>query len=356
MSLSLPFRLLVEITFHYSFKRLGFLFQTIRGLSSLPLEKLQIVVTTNSEDAAALETIRKLCGPLLDSSPWGGSGTRNLKFESFPHLEDPWHLPWCHKHLIPDQFLADDSSYTHFIHLEDDLLLTLDNLLYFDHYLKVLHPQRLIPAFQRVEYDSQKNQLRLLDQLGVSNFEARDKVWNGDFAFVNPDFPHMAMFILDKTLALEYVASRSFDPIRSMEVRPNWGLCERASMGLCFENPPDKFWSRYVLPVHAETKRTPSWSWIYHVANNYFGNPRSAHGKTPPELQFSTNPSAVDWTPPTLVQNISWHIRQFPVRLLKGEKKTGHDLVPPGLCGMCGKKPSESFPCDRVGCPEIIRK
>jgi hypothetical protein len=356
MSATFPFRLLVEITFHYSFKRLGFLFQTIRGLSNLPVEKLQIVVTTNTEDVGSLENIRGLCSPLLDSSPWGGWGARNLAIESFPRLEDPWHLPWCHKHLIPDQFLADGSTYTHFIHLEDDLLLTLDNLLYFDHYLKLLYPHGLIPAFQRVEYNSKKHQLRLLDQLGVSNFDVRGKVWDGDFAFVNPDFPHMAMFILDKALALEYVASRSFDRIQSTELRPNWGLCERASMGLCFENPPEQFWSRYVVPVHAATKRTPSWSWIYHVANNYFDNPRSPHGKTPPEMQFNGDAGAVDWSPPTLAQNIKWHLRQLPDRIFRGKKNTGHDLVPPGLCGMCGKRPSESYPCDRVGCPEAVRQ
>ena len=271
MKASQQFRLLVEITFHYSFNRLNFLFQVIRGLSNLPVKRLDIVISTNTDDANRLDSIRNLCLPLLDKSPWDGNEIRSLSIKSFPRLEDPWHLPWCHKQLISGQFLADSSTYTHFIHIEDDLLLSLDNLLYFDHYSGVLRPHRLIPSFQRVEYNSGKNQLRLLDQLGVADFEARAKTWHGEYAFVNPDYPHMAMFILDREMATEYVHSRSFDRIRSVELRPDWGLCERASMGLCFESPPKGYWSRYVIPVQAETKRTPSWSWIYHLANNYTG-------------------------------------------------------------------------------------
>jgi len=354
MKVTLPFQLLVAVTFHYDDKRLDYLFQSIRGLSDMPVERLHIVVSTNSDDAAALNRIQSLCAPLLDSSPWGGAGNRKLTIESYPRLDDPWLLPWCHKHLITDQFLAAGSSFTHFIHIEDDLLLSFDNLLYFVQFAEALRPYRLIPAFQRVEYNKAENQLRLLDQIGLTNFDARAKSYSDGFAFVNPDYPHQAMFILDRVLALEYVQSRSFDRMRSIEVRPAWGLCERASMGLCFESPPDGYWSRYVIPVNAETLRTPSWSWIYHLPNNYTGNPRAPHGKTPIELQFSTNRSAVAWSPPTRLDNLLWHIRHLPNRLLRGQHKTGHDLVPPGLCGMCGKRPSAAEPCPRSGCPESI--
>src|SRR5262245_12066920 len=132
--LMLPLRLLVAVTFHYDDKRLRYLFQVIRGMSDFPVEHLEVVVATNVDNAAKLNRIRSLCDPLLDAPPW--SGGKVLSIESYPQLDDPWHLPWCHKHLITDRFLAQGSSFTHFVHVEDDLLLSLDNLLYFIRYVE----------------------------------------------------------------------------------------------------------------------------------------------------------------------------------------------------------------------------
>jgi hypothetical protein len=352
-NVSLPFRLLAEVTFHYSEKRLHFLFQSIRGLCEMPVEELQVVVSTNTRDENALSRIRTLCGPLFDGSAWGGANNKTLLIESFPNLTDPWLLPWCHKHLIVDSFLAKGSSFTHFIHIEDDLLLSVNNLLYFTRYAEQLRPQRLIPAFQRIEYNHTQNELRLLDQIGLADYESSPKVSSGEIVFVNPDYPHQAMFILDRVLAEEYVQSRSFDSVKSVDVRPSWGLCERASMGLCFESPPAGYWSRYVIPVDATTRRSPSWSWIYHLPNNYTDNQRTSHGKTRPEAQFSTDRKAIAWFPPTRFQNLVWRIRQLPSQFLRGPRKTGHDLVPPGLCGKCGNPKETSSQCTRASCPVI---
>jgi hypothetical protein len=346
-----PFSLLVAITFHYSEKRLRYLFETIRGVASIPVERIRVVVCTNTGDPASLSHIRSLCGPLLANAPWRASDAGSLLLESHLDLDDPWNLPWCHKHLIIDTFLADGSPYTHFVYMEDDILCSVGNLLYFTQYVDVLRPHGLIPAFQRVEYNKSLNELRLLDQTGVSHFEGRARIRKDEFTFVNPDYPYQAMFMLDKTLAEEYAQSRSFDRVRSVEVRPAWGIGERAAMGLCFESIPEGYWSRYVIPVDVDNLRTPSWSWIYHLPNNYTGNQRVPHGKTRPELQFSAGPAAYTWRPPSRLDDVLWHLRQLPTRVLRGRRNTGHDLVPPGLCGLCGEQPPASGRCPRPGCP-----
>ena len=352
MTFTLPLRLLVEVTFHYDDRRVQYLFQAIRGLAGFPVQRMDIVVSTNVDDASLLDRIRSLCVPLLGRSPCGDVNGRALAIESHPHLSDPWFLPWCHKRLIVDRFLAEGSLFTHFIHIEDDLLLSVDNLLYFVKYAETLRPHRLIPAFQRVEYNKAANQLRLVDS-GVIDFGARAKVFVDDWAFVNPDYPHQAMFILDKAQAQEYVQSRSFDQVRSMEMRPDWGLCERAGMGLCFESPPEGFWSRYVIPVQVNTLRTPSWSWIYHLPNNYTENPCTPFGKIQPDQLFSTEPDSVAWSHPGRLSNLVWKLQSVPARLLRRKRNTGHDLVRPGLCWLCGQKPSALRPCARPNCPMV---
>jgi hypothetical protein len=259
-----------------------------------------------------------LCSPLLERHPARPSSTKTLSAESFPDLSDPWHLPWCHKRLISDRFLAVGAAFTHYIHVEDDILLSFDNFRYFIRYRELLRNRRLIPSFQRVEFNSNDNRLYLVDQIGVSDVASLGQIDLDNFRFVNPEYPHNAMFILDKNLALEYVNTRSFDRERSMDVRPQWGLCERASMGLCFENPPDGFSCRYVIPVDPATLKSPYWSWVYHVASKYTKNPRVPFGKTQPAQLFSRDTGVINWSRPTRVDNAIWRLKHLPARLWHG--------------------------------------
>lgn len=164
------------------------------------------------------------------------------------------------------------------------------------------------------------------------------------------------MFILDKDLALEYISSRSFDREQSMDVRPVWGLCERASMGLCFENPPEGFFHRYVIPVNAKTLRTPSWSWVYHIANNYTNNPRVRFAKIQPHHLFSSDKGVINWFPPTKLDNLVWKLKRLAIKLWSGPPpSTGHEMVPPGLCPICSlKEPESGGLCPRSDCPKNL--
>jgi hypothetical protein len=293
-----PARILVAVTFHYRGDRLQYLFQVIRSLSTFDVAALDIVIHTNTSDERCCETIRNLCLPLLPKRTFRTSSC-TLKIASFPGLSDPWLLPWCHKDLISDVFIAPQSGYTHFLYLEDDILFSYDNFLYFQHFSKQLRPAGLIPSFQRVEYNTSDNHLYFLDQIGASAFQDRRRVHSDGYAFVNLDFPHVAMYVLDQDLAREYVTTRSFDRRLSQDVRPEWGICERASMGLCFENCPEGFAIRYVAPVDLATLTTPSWSWVYHLPNNYSQNAFKPFAKTRVDQIFSGEKHANVWRPPS---------------------------------------------------------
>jgi hypothetical protein len=298
------FRILAAVTFHYRSTRLEYLFEVIRALSEYPVEVLDIVVVTNVDNEKQLSRIRALCEPLMEALPSRQSSRRSLSFESFTELSNPWFLPWAHKRLISDTFMGHDSHYTHFIHLEDDILLSFDSFLYFIHFRRKLEGYGLIPSFQRIEYNNADNHLYILDQIGISDFEARPHVNTDGYTFVNLDYPHVAMFILDRKLAAEYVACSSFDRELSLAIRPDWGLCERASMGLCFENIPEGFTNRYVSPVNPAKMTTPRWCWVYHVANNYVKNEMTPFGKTRTDHLFA-NDKVVDlWRPPSMFKKI----------------------------------------------------
>jgi hypothetical protein len=352
LNVELPFRLLADVTFHYNEARFQYLFQVVRALAEFPVKTADIVVVTNTNDPEKRQKILSLCSPFFDIHPTRPFSKRTISVASYPGLSDPWHLPWCHKELIAKRFLGPESAYTHYIHLEDDIRLSFDNFCYFVRYRDILRQEGLIPTFLRVEFNSDDGHFYLADQIGVSDFASRKKVDIDNFSFVNPDYPHNAMFILDRDLASEYIRTRSFDRERSREVRPQWGLCERASMGLCFESPTAGFDTRYAVPVNPITQTTPSWCWVYHVPNNYTKNPRPRLGKTRTDQHFSPDPKVVRWSPPNLLENTVWHLKRLTRKMVHGPApSTGHDLVPRRLCALCGIKAKDSDGCQNRSCP-----
>src|SRR5271166_4632551 len=134
LGVEVPFRVLADVTFHYNDCRLQYLFQVIRALSEFPIEALDIVIVTNVADEKKLKEISSLCAPLFRRHPVRPGAEKSVSFATFPNLADPWHLPWCHKPLISERFLQVRTVYTHYIHLEDDILLSFDNFCYFVHY------------------------------------------------------------------------------------------------------------------------------------------------------------------------------------------------------------------------------
>jgi hypothetical protein len=312
-----PVRILAAVTFHFRESRLQYLFQVLRALCEYPVEVLDVVIVTNVDDQSALTKIRDLCAPLFRPFPVRDWSKKSLSMRSVPNLADPWLLPWSHKHLISDMFISPGSNYTHFIYVEDDVLLSFENFCYFLHYRELLKQERLIPSFQRIEYNDSDNRLYLVDQIGVSDFFSRKRVDMDGYAFVNLDYPYNAMFVLDQDLALEYVETPSFDLKRSKLVKPDWDVACRAAMGLCFENPPPDFAARYVSPVDPNTMTTPAWSWVYHLPNNYAKNATNAFAKTRADQLFDSGENVVTWQPPTRLSKY--------LQLLRGKKTSGPD-------------------------------
>jgi len=85
---------------------------------------------------------------------------------------------------------------------------------------------------------------------------------------------------LDRVLAGEYAASKSFDLDASKSIS-YWGTLERASMGLCWERPPRGFPVRHVVPVDEATMSVAPCCHVRHLPGNYANNPASQFGKLP---------------------------------------------------------------------------
>lgn len=278
-------RLLVAITFHYRAARLPLLLSVARSFLSFPVAAIDLVVLTNTAAEDEVRRITAMLEPLAAPGAGSAARARTFKLESHPGLSDPWLLLWCHKPLIREHFLA-RGEHTHFIYAEDDILMSWANLRYFVEHRDLLDRHGLIPSFQRIEHNEADGNLYLLDQTAPEDLDALHKVDAGAHWFVTPHFPHCAAFVLDRPLAEEYCASRSFDRDASKLVARHFGVAERAAMGLCFENIPVGFNSRWAVPVHKLRRASSPDCWVFHIANNYTADPKSPFGKIRPERMF----------------------------------------------------------------------
>lgn len=266
-------KVLVAITFHFNQSRLEYLKKVLASLATFP--KIDIIILTNTFDENEISAIQDLY--TSDNNEY------SLSIRSCGNLEHPFLLTWCHKDIIANEFVKNNQGHTHFIYLEDDMSFNFKNFKYFIKYREKLKKQGLLPSFLRVEYHRKKNTYTNTDNFKAFHVMSQPHVKVDDYLFVNPPNPYMACFVLDRKLALEYFHSSSFD--RNKCIIP-WGVRERAAAGLCFENIPKSFSSRYVVPVSLKTQQCPKCAWIYHLPNNYALDPSSNFGKAPMDSLF----------------------------------------------------------------------
>ena len=192
------------------------------------------------------------------------------------------HVAGVQRALADCRFYTDELhqrlSGTHFIYLEDDIELSFANFCYFVEYREVLRSFGLLPAFIRVEYSAVLGGLVASDAFWPVYVPVQSHIRLGDTVLVNMPNPYNPFFILDVELAAEYVWSRSFDREGSRALC-SWGVRERAAIGLCLENVPPPFQTRYVVPVSRRTAMAPAFARVRHLPDNYANDPRSPLGK-----------------------------------------------------------------------------
>jgi hypothetical protein len=264
-------RIVVSITFYYRDTRLCFLAEVLRSLSEFPAAAMDVLVLTNTCHKEQLASLRRLCDESLSGNI--------CQIRSYGDLQNPLHLAWSHKAIIAAEFVGGTQhQYTHFIYLEDDVRLSIANFSYFVDFRERLRGFGLLPAFVRIEYSTALGGFVGSDVFWRVYVPAQSYLRLGQTVMVNLPNPYNPCFILDAELAREYVRSPSFDREGSQAVCP-WGLTERAAMGLCLENVPRPFQSRYVVPVSMQTGMVPAFASISHLPNNYADNPRSPLAK-----------------------------------------------------------------------------
>jgi len=254
-------RVLATINFHYNEPRVEHFSEVVRALAEMRVGQLDLVVVTQTTNPSERETIGRICRYFLPA--------RQVTVLCFPDLEDPRWLVWCHKEaVLRNRFLGGDEGHTHFLCLEDDIRFTQRNMEYFLDSRELLRQTGLLPGFFRVEFDTARNVYVAVDHFNTSYLEEYRRLDCGGYSFLTSAYPYCAMYLLDRDMADEHVASASFNRDAS-ESRIWWSILERANLGLCYENVPSGFQNRHAIPVHQDSLNPVAECWVTHLGNKY---------------------------------------------------------------------------------------
>tara|TARA_Y100000590_G_scaffold466652_1_gene642772 strand:+ start:1429 stop:2433 length:1005 start_codon:yes stop_codon:yes gene_type:complete len=186
-------------------------------------------------------------------------------------------LPWCHIPLMKKIFK--NKSFTHFLNLEDDILLNKKNFTYWINARKILKKYNLIPGFIRTEINKVNNDLYAVDFVKKNKKSILPKIKiNKDISFMNHKFPYQGMYLYDRILMKEHLYGPSSNPdcghgafnINFLDKRMiNFDLMAKANIGLTYMNVPKGFLNRSVIPFNFTNNEIEDACLIKHLSNKY---------------------------------------------------------------------------------------
>ncbi|WP_216905036.1 hypothetical protein [Synechococcus sp. CCY 9618] len=256
-------KLVICITFYYVLERPCFLTDLINGIAGVA-NQITLIIITNLDDSSLLE---HLVGPLPENF--------TISYLHPSGIGHPFLLTWTHREILEEVANKRDGSY--FLYCEDDILVTLENVLYWLESRDALNSCGFYPSFLRVEYDLRRGAWVSTDcPQGVSmKHQPILFLDNGDI-YVNASNPYQGMYLLDPDLIQEMVSSPAMSPDFGF-----WNIREKAAQGLTFVNIPHGFHSRNLLRVEPIEMSIDRRSWLHHLSNNYALNDNTAFGSQP---------------------------------------------------------------------------
>lgn len=256
-------KLIIAVTFYYVEERLKYLSAISLEFANLANEIQVFIITNTIDEAHHGKIIASLDG--------------RLKAEIFvPELlGHPYLLTWCHAGIFREQF-EQDESISHFMYLEDDILIRPDNIAYWLKAREDLRPYGLIPSFLRFELKTGDTEPYSSDVTRKTPFSQLPKVKVSDnYYYINLPKPYQGMYLMDRDLMKEHLFGPSSNPDFGI-----WNIREKAAQGLTFANVPEGYFSRNLVGYDNSINQIDSHALIHHTPNNYANNPDTGFGDT----------------------------------------------------------------------------
>ena len=256
----LPKKLAICVTFFYREEKINILKKVCKEFNNFAHE-IDVTIVTNEQNEEKITNLRKNISEVL----------KNFNIHLAQDLQHPKFLPWSH--LVVMRKKIADSSFTHFMYLEDDIRVTKENIIYWINARNALKIYNLFPSFVRTEVKFENKEIYIVDSTKKNNFKKMPKVFSkiSNIAFVNLLFPHQPIYFYDKELMSEYFSGPASDPDFAIPSARNYyqGIVERLDYMLTYHNVPEGFFHRAVAPVDLKNKIIKKYCLVEHLSNKY---------------------------------------------------------------------------------------
>lgn len=256
--------LAIAITFHYNERRLEYLSRITAAHRSLA-ERVTTFIITNANTAVQIAQIKDY------------SNAENQIIVRPTHIGHPFLLTWCHRSVFMN-LINSDSSVTHFLYTEDDILFTNDNLNYWLTLSPVLQEHNGMPGFIRYEVDDE-GMFFSSDFTKPLYLEDTFTVLDNDARLVCLEEPYQAFYFLDRDQMSDLLETEAGSP-DNPSTFGMWGIREKAAQGLAFWKKNIDYPSNYFIKVSLDNF-VDHRALVHHLPNTYAQIPDSPYGKIP---------------------------------------------------------------------------
>jgi len=252
-----PKKIAIVICFYFRRGRLKKLNKNILEIASYNFNTDLTVITNDlkKEDELKLNKILK-------------KKIKKYSIIKFKDLPDENFLPWHSLSVMRSKIK--DSSYSHFMYLEDDIIVNSKNISYWIYFRKVLKNINLIPNFIRCEIYKGKlfsvdNPKKLIKNKNPIIFTENKK-----FGFINSKYPYSAMYLMDRELLRDFLKSKAIRidfSFSNRVMKSLYPIKELVNISYAYLDVPKRYHNRLVLPFVKNT--IPEYSIIRHSDLKY---------------------------------------------------------------------------------------
>jgi len=250
--------------------RNSYLAQVIRALEMISCKSLSINVYSNKEQSIATSRNSTRISWTVPESYKRMNSFNNSPWEE-GDPDSPWNLVWENRATLQRLHNTELPGETLFLILENDVLFSSENLIYWLDEREKLRKSGLLPGFIRIEYSNIRNEWLCIDihdrkYLNTPNFIEHHEISGSTYAQISKLYN--GLIILDRELLGEFVKSIAFDKKLSKSLIW-WDIGARASAGLQFVNTPQGFSDRYLIALEKSTGEIHAGSFVHHLPNLY---------------------------------------------------------------------------------------
>ena len=133
---------------------------------------------------------------------------KNYSIITVKNLPDDNFLPWYSINVMREKIKS--KSFSHFMFLEDDIIVNSENISYWIYFRKILKKFNLVPNFLRCEtydgkYYSVDNPKRI-SKTKMPTILTKNK----NFGFINSKYPYSGMYLMDRDLLKFFLKSNEY--------------------------------------------------------------------------------------------------------------------------------------------------